>query len=142
MDLSLNWACWAVLSAIFAATTAILLKLGLEGIEPVVATVVPTAVISLVLTGYIYATGSWTELSQLGRNTWFYLMLAGLSTGASWLFYAQALKVGDVSKVVPVDRLSMVIVAVFAVLFLGERPSGRDWVGIIMMAPGSADSCT
>jgi bacterial/archaeal transporter family protein len=137
MDASLGWAGWAVLSAIFAATTAILLKLGLEDIEPVIATVVPTAVLCLVLTGYVTATGSWSGLSHLSKNTWFYLMLTGLSTGVSWLFYARALKVGDASKVVPVDRLSLVIVAVFAMLFLGERPSGRDWLGIVMVALGA-----
>src|SRR5688572_11109688 len=100
MELTFNWVSWAVLSALFAAITAVLLKLGVEEIEPDIATLIPTAVIGIAVAGYVYATGTWTELTRLSGRTWCLLMLAGLSTGASWLFYVRALKVGEVSRVV------------------------------------------
>ena len=131
-----SWFYWALWSAVFAALTAIFAKLGLEGVDSDLATLVRTAVIIVVLDGFVYATGKWSNPLALAPNTWLFLVLSGLATGASWVCYFRALKVGDASKVAPVDKLSLVLVAVFAFLFLGERPSGRDWLGILMVGAG------
>ena len=131
-----SWFYWALWSAVFAALTAIFAKLGLEGVDSDLATLVRTAVIIVVLAGFVYATGKWSNPLALTPNTWLFLVLSGLATGASWVCYFRALKVGDASKVAPVDKLSLVLVAVFAFLFLGERPSGRDWIGILMVGVG------
>jgi bacterial/archaeal transporter family protein len=97
---------------------------------------VRTAVIIVVLAGFVYATGKWSNPLALRSKTWLFLVLSGLATGASWVCYLRALKVGDASKVAPVDKLSLVLVAAFAFMFLGERPSGREWLGILMVAAG------
>ncbi len=131
-----NWLIWALLSAVFAALTAIFAKLGLEGIDSDLATLVRTAVILLVLSGFVYATGKWSNPFALGPRTWRFLVLSGLATGASWVCYFRALKIGAASQVAPVDKLSLLLVAVFAVLFLGERPTVREWTGIAMVGAG------
>ena len=131
-----SWFYWALGSAPFAALTAIFAKLGLEGVDPDLATLVRTAVIIVVLAGFVYAAGKWSNPLALAPNTWLFLVLSGLATGASWVCYFRALKVGDASKVAPVDKLSLVLVAVFAFVFLGERPSARDWIGILMVGAG------
>jgi len=131
-----HWLYWALWSAVFAALTAIFAKLGLEGVDSDLATLVRTAVIIVVLAGFVVATGKWSNPLALAPNTWLFLVLSGLATGASWVCYFRALKVGDASKVAPVDKLSLVLVAVFAFLFLGERPSGREWTGILLVAGG------
>ena len=133
-----NWFYWALLSAGFAALTAIFAKVGLEGVESDLATLIRTGVILLVLAGFIYATGKWSNPLLLGSKTWSFLVLSALATGASWVCYFRALKVGEASKVAPVDKLSLVLVAIFAVLFLNERPTGREWLGIAMVAAGVA----
>ena len=131
-----NWFLWAALSAVFAALTAILAKLGLAGIDSDMATLVRTVVIFAVLLVFVNATGKWTNPLQLSPRTWLFLGLSGLATGASWVCYFRALKVGDASRVAPVDKLSVVLVVLFAVMFLGERPSGREWAGVAMIAGG------
>lgn len=131
-----NWFLWAALSAVFAALTAILAKLGLAGVDSDMATLVRTVVIFAVLLVYVNATGKWTNPLQLSPRTWLFLVLSGLATGASWVCYFRALKVGDASRVAPVDKLSVVLVVLFAVMFLGERPSGREWAGVAMIAGG------
>ena len=131
-----NWFLWAALSAVFAALTAILAKLGLAGIDSDMATLVRTVVIFAVLLVFVNATGKWTNPLQLSPRTWLFLVLSGLATGASWVCYFRALKVGDASRVAPVDKLSVVLVVLFAVIFLGERPSGREWAGVAMIAGG------
>ena len=131
-----TWFYWALWSAVFAALTAIFAKLGLEGVDSDLATLVRTAVIIVVLAGFVYATGKWRNPLALRSKTWLFLVLSGLATGASWVCYFRALKVGDASKVAPVDKLSLVLVAAFAFMFLGERPSGREWLGILMVAAG------
>ena len=127
---------WALWSAVFAALTAIFAKIGLEGVDSDLATLVRTVVILVVLAGFVFVTGKWSNPSRLTSKTWLFLVLSGLATGASWVCYFRALKVGDASKVAPVDKLSLVLVAVFAVLFLGERPSSREWLGILMVGAG------
>lgn len=131
-----NWFQWALLSAVFAALTAIFAKIGLEGVDSDYATLFRTVVIILVLGGFVYFTGKWSNPLDLTPKTWFFLALSGLATGASWVCYFRALKVGEASKVAPVDKLSLVLVAIFAVLFLHERPSLREWIGILMVGAG------
>ena len=100
------------------------------------ATLIRTVVILGVLSAFVYATGKWTDPFELSAKTWVFLVLSGLATGASWTCYFRALKVGDASKVAPVDKLSLLLVVVFAVIFLGERPSTQEWVGILMVGAG------
>jgi transporter family protein len=130
------WFYWALLSAVFAAATAILAKLGIQGVDPDLATLVRTVVIMVVLAAFVAGTGRWSNPFALPAKTWLFLVLSGLATGASWVCYFRALKIGAASKVAPVDKFSLVLVAVFAVVFLGERPSLRDWAGIGLVAAG------
>ena len=127
---------WALLSATFAALTAIFAKIGVEGIDSDLATLVRTVIILVVLAGLVVFTGKWSSPFDVSPKTWLFLTLSGLATGASWVCYFRALKIGDASKVAPVDKLSLVLVAVLAFLFLGERPSVREWAGILMVGAG------
>jgi len=131
-----SWFIWALLSAVFAALTAILAKVGLEGIDADFATLVRCVVILGCLAGFVVATGKWTNPASLQPKTLIFLVLSGLATGISWVCYFRALKVGDASQVAPVDKFSLVLVAIFAVIFLGERPSVKDWGGIALVAAG------
>ncbi|MFM8330739.1 MAG: EamA family transporter [Candidatus Methylumidiphilus sp.] len=131
-----GWFYWALLSAVFAALTAIFAKLGLAGVDSDLATLLRTLVIVLVLGGLVAFMGKWTNPLTLALKTLGFLVLSGLATGASWVCYFRALSVGEASKVAPVDKLSLVLVAVFAVIFLGERPSGREWMGIALVGVG------
>ena len=131
-----NWFFWALLSAVFAAFTAIFAKLGLEGVDSDLATLIRTVIIMIVLAGFLQVTGKWSSPLELSSRTWLFLVLSGLATGASWVCYFRALKIGDASKVAPVDKLSLLLVAVFAFLFLNERPSFREWIGILMIGAG------
>jgi transporter family protein len=136
MATSTSWFFWAVLSAIFAALTAIFAKVGIQGVDSDLATLVRTIVILFVLSAFIWFAGKWSNPFELPARTWLFLGLSGLATGASWVCYFRALQIGDASKVAPVDKFSVVLVAVFAFAFLGERPSGREWLGIAMVAGG------
>jgi len=136
MTTASGWLVWALLSAAFAALTAIFAKIGLEGVDSDLATLIRTTVILVVLAGFVYATGKWSDPLALSGRTWAFLVLSGLATGASWVCYFRALKVGDASKVAPVDKGSLVLVALFAFMFLHERPSLREWTGILMVASG------
>ena len=131
-----NWIAWALLSAAFAAMTAIFAKVGLEGIDSDYATLLRTAVIIVVLALMVAALGKWRNPATLPGRSVLFLVLSGLATGASWLCYFRALKVGPASRVAPVDKLSVVLVAIFAVAFLGERPSLREWSGIALVGAG------
>lgn len=133
---SANWFIWAVLSAVFAALTAIFAKVGLEGVDSDLATLVRTVVILVVLSCFVYFTGKWSNPLALPQRTWLFLVLSGLATGASWVCYFRALKIGNASQVAPIDKLSVVLVALFAVIFLGERPSSANWLGILMVGGG------
>ena len=133
---SAGWFYWALLSAIFAALTAIFAKVGIQGVDSDLATLIRTAIIIVVLSAFVAYTGKWANPLMLSPKTWLFLGLSGLATGASWVCYFRALKIGDASKVAPVDKLSLVLVAVFAFAFLGERPSLREWSGISMVAGG------
>jgi transporter family protein len=136
MTTSSSWFIWALLSAAFAALTAIFAKLGIQGVDSDLATLIRTAVIIVVLSAFVWLTGKWSDPLALSPRTWGFLVLSGLATGASWVCYFRALKVGEASKVAPVDKLSLVLVAVFAFVFLGERPNAREWAGIALVALG------
>ena len=133
---SADWFTWALLSAAFAALTAVLAKVGLEGVDSDYATLVRTVVILLCLAAFVRLTGKWRSPLTLAPRAGLFLALSGLATGASWVCYFRALKVGEASKVAPVDKLSLVLVAVFAFLFLHERPSWRGWLGIALVGTG------
>ena len=136
MTTSTTWLYWALLSAVFAALTAIFAKVGIQGVDSDLATLIRTAIIIVVLSGFVWFKGKWSNPFTLSPNTWLFLGLSGLATGASWVCYFRALKVGEASKVAPVDKLSLVLVAVIAFAFLGERPTGREWAGILLVTCG------
>lgn len=130
------WFLWALLSAVFAAGTAIFAKIGIRGVDSDLATLVRTFIIFFVLSAYVAAMGKWSNPLHLPGKTWLFLSLSALATGASWVCYFRALQIGEASKVAPVDKLSVVLVALFAFTFLGERPSLREWSGIACVALG------
>jgi bacterial/archaeal transporter family protein len=136
MSATANWFYWALASAVFAALTAIFAKVGITGVDSDLATLIRTAVIIVVLSVFVYLTGKWSNPLELSTKTWAFLVLSGLATGASWVCYFRALKIGDASQVAPVDKLSLLLVAVFAFAFLGERPSVREWLGIALVGAG------
>jgi transporter family protein len=136
MTTTAAWLPWALGSALFAALTAVLAKVGLEGIDSDYATLVRTVVIVAVLGMFVVVTGKWRDPFTLPVRSISFLALSALATGASWVCYFRALKVGDAAKVAPVDKLSVVLVAVLAVLFLGERPGTREWMGIALVTVG------
>jgi bacterial/archaeal transporter family protein len=131
-----SWVFWAILSAVFAALTAIFAKIGIQDVDSDLATLVRTSIIIVLLSGFVWYTGKWSNPFELTSKTWIFLTLSGLATGASWICYFRALQLGEASKVAPIDKFSLVLVAIFAVAFLGERPSVRDWTGIAMVASG------
>lgn len=134
MPASNDWLLWAVLSAVFAALTAVLAKAGLEGVDADLATLLRTVVILVVMAVFVTAAGKWG-----GQLTWragTFLVLSGLATGASWLCYFRALQRGDAGPVAAVDKLSVVLVALFALAFLGERLSPREWAGVALVGVG------
>ncbi|PWK70760.1 EamA family transporter [Aminobacter sp. AP02] len=132
-----TWQFWAILSAVFAALTAIFAKVGIENINSDFATLIRTVVILLVLGAIIAATGQFQPLGEISRKTYLFLVLSGLATGASWLCYFRALKLGNAAQVAPIDKLSVVLVAVFGVIFLGERLSTANWLGVALIAAGA-----
>jgi len=131
-----GWFYWAMLSAVFAALTAIFAKIGVQGVDSDLATLIRTVIILVILGAFVWGMGKWSNPFTLPLKTWVFLGLSGLATGASWVCYFRALQAGDASKVAPVDKFSLVLVAVFAFAFLGERPAPREWLGIAMVAGG------
>jgi transporter family protein len=136
-SLLLSWQLWALLSAAFAALTAIFAKVGVAGVGSDFATLVRTVVILCALGAIVLGTGQWQDPASVSAKTWLFLALSGLATGASWLCYFRALKLGDAARVAPIDKLSVVLVAVFGALFLGERLSGINWIGVGLIACGA-----
>jgi transporter family protein len=131
-----NWFVWALLSALFAALTAIFGKIGIEKIDSDYGTLLRTFVIVPFLALFVGATSRWQNPLNLASKTLLFLALSGLATGASWVCYYRALKIGKASEVAPVDKLSVVLVALFAVTFLKERLAWQEWVGIGLVALG------
>jgi len=132
-----SWQFWAVLSAVFAALTAIFAKVGIENVNSDFATFIRTIIILLCLGAILAATGQFQSPGSVPARSYAFLVLSGLATGASWVCYFRALKLGDAAQVAPIDKLSVVLVAVFAFLFLGERPSSQNWLGIGLIAAGA-----
>jgi transporter family protein len=132
-----SWLFWAVLSAIFAALTAIFAKIGIEDINSDLATFIRTVIVLISLGLILFATGQFSDPGAISKKSWIFLVLSGLGTGASWLCYFRALKLGPATLVAPIDKLSVVMVALFGVVFLGERPSLNGWIGIALIAAGA-----
>jgi bacterial/archaeal transporter family protein len=132
-----SWQLWAILSAVFAALTAIFAKVGVEGINSDLATLIRTVIVLITLSLILLATGQITSPGPIPSKSWLFLLLSGLGTGASWLCYFRALKLGPATLVAPIDKLSVVLVALFGVVFLGERPSLNGWLGIALIASGA-----
>ncbi len=137
MSLFSSWQAWAVLSAIFAALTAIFAKVGVENVNSDFATFIRTIVILVTLALILLATGQFQAPGTVSPRTYLFLLLSGLATGASWICYFRALKIGEAAKVAPIDKLSVVLVAIFGVIFLGERLSTPNWLGIALIAVGA-----
>jgi bacterial/archaeal transporter family protein len=137
MNLASSWQFWAVLSAIFAALTAIFAKIGVENVNSDFATFIRTIVILATLAFILLATGQFQSPGTISSRTYLFLLLSGLATGASWICYFRALKIGEAAKVAPIDKLSVVLVAVFGVLFLGEKLTAPNWLGVTLIAVGA-----
>jgi transporter family protein len=135
--LSSSWQLWALLSAVFAALTAIFAKVGVEGLNSDLATLIRTAIVLVTLATILFATGQFASPGPISAKSWLFLTLSALGTGASWLCYFRALKLGPATLVAPIDKLSVVLVALFGVVFLGERPSPQGWIGIALIAAGA-----
>ena len=133
----MTWQVWALLAALFAAMTAVLAKVGVQGVNSDFATFVRTVVVLLALATLLAATGQFQRLGSVSSRSYVFLALSGLATGASWLCYFRALQLGDAARVAPLDKLSVVLVAVLGVCFLGEKLSWRNWLGVAFVALGA-----
>jgi transporter family protein len=131
-----NWFFWALLSAVFAALTAVFAKIGIRDVDSDFATLIRTGVIIVLLALFVPLTGKWSNPLALSARTWSFLVLSGVATGVSWVCYFRALQIGEAAKVATVDKLSVILVAVFAFAFLGERPAAREGIGILLVVTG------
>ena len=131
------WLLFAILSSIFAALTSILAKVGIDGVNSNLATAIRTVVVLIMAWAMVFLTNAQTGLSAISRKSWVFLILSGLATGASWLFYYKALQMGEASKVVPIDKLSVVITMVLAFIFLHEKFTPKSIVGCVLIAAGT-----
>lgn len=131
------WFIFALLSAIFAALTSILAKVGIEGVNSNLATAIRTVVVVAMAWGMVFITNTQGGIAEIGRKSWIFLILSGLATGASWLCYYKALQIGEASKVVPVDKLSVVITLVLAFIFLHEEFTIKSLIGCILIGAGT-----
>lgn len=132
-----SWQFWAVLSALFAALTAIFAKVGVEQISADLATFIRTIIVICLLAGILIATDGFQNPASVPGKTWLFLILSGLATGASWLCYFRALKIGQAAQVAPIDKLSVVLVAIFGVAFLGEKLTLMNWIGVALISAGA-----
>lgn len=137
MELKFGWLAWALLSATFAALTAIFAKIGVANINSDLATFIRTVVVMVALGVILLARGLFQQVNDISAHTYLFLTLSGLATGASWLCYFRALQIGDAALVAPIDKLGVVLVAIFGVTILGESLSPINWIGIAMMASGA-----
>ena len=131
------WAVFAIVSSVFAAMSSVLAKVGIEGVNSNLATAIRTFVVLLMSWGMVFMTGTQKGLGQISQKSWLFLILSGLATGASWLCYYKALQMGEVSKVVPVDKLSVVLTLVMAFIFLHEQITPKSIAGCILIGAGS-----
>lgn len=131
------WFVFALLSAVFAALTSILAKVGIEGVNSNLATAIRTVVVLVMAWGMVFVTNTQGGLADISRKSWLFLILSGLATGASWLCYYRALQIGEASKVVPIDKLSVVITLVLAFVFLHERFTPKSLIGCLLVGAGT-----
>ena len=131
------WAVYALLSALFAALTTILAKVGISGVNSHLATAIRTAVVLIMAWGMVFLTGGQSGISEISRKSWLFLILSGLATGASWLCYYRALQIGQASKVVPIDKLSVVITLVLAFVLLREPFTSKTILGAVLITAGT-----
>ena len=131
------WFILALLSAVFAALTSILAKVGIDGVNSNLATAIRTAVVLAMAWGMVFLTNAQGGITEISRKSWLFLILSGLATGASWLCYYKALQMGEASKVVPIDKLSVVITLILAFVFLHERFTSKSLIGIILITAGT-----
>ena len=131
------WFVFALLSAVFAALTSILAKVGIEGVNSNLATAIRTVVVLVMAWGMVFVTNTQGGLTDISRKSWLFLILSGLATGASWLCYYRALQIGEASKVVPIDKLSAVITLVLAFVFLHERFTPKSLIGCLLIGAGT-----
>jgi transporter family protein len=137
MNVMSSWQFWAVLSAVFAALTAIFAKIGIENVNSDFATFIRTVVILVTLACILAATGQFQSPGSVSGRTYLFLVLSGLATGGSWICYFRALKIGQAAQVAPIDKLSVVLVAIFGAVLLGERLSAPNWLGVALIAVGA-----
>lgn len=133
---SSSWFFWALLSATFAALTTIFAKVGIHGVDSDLATLIRTAIVLMLISLFVHFTGKWSNPFNISKYNLVFLGLSGLATAASWICFYRALQIGDASKVLVIDKFSIVIVALLAFVFLDEKPQLKDWLGIIMVAAG------
>lgn len=133
----MQWLIFALLSAVFAAFTAVLAKIGVKDVNSNLATAIRTVVILLFAWGIVFAQGNYKSLGALSKSTWIFLILSGIATGLSWLFYFRALQLGEASRVAPIDKLSLVLTVVFAVIFLKEKLTPLGTIGVVLMTIGT-----
>lgn len=131
------WLIFAILSAVFAAATSIFAKIGIDGVDSNLATAIRTVVVLLMAWGMVFITHAETGMGAITSRSWLFLILSGLATGASWLCYFYAIKIGDVSKVVPIDKCSLVITIILAAIFLGEAFTWKTFLGSLMIVGGT-----
>lgn len=131
------WAVFAVLSSVFAALTSILAKIGIDGVNSTLATAIRTVVVLVMSWGMVFITGAQSGIAEIGRKSWLFLIFSGLATGASWLCYYKAIQMGDVSKVVPIDKLSVVITLILAFVFLHEGFTAKAAAGAVLITTGT-----
>ena len=131
------WFIFALLSAVFAAATSILAKIGIEGVNSSLATAVRTCVVVVMAWGMVFVTHTQDDIFEIGKKSWLFLILSGLATGASWLCYYKALQIGEASKVVPLDKLSVVITLILAFIFLHESFTVKSVLGILLITAGT-----
>lgn len=131
------WAVFAILSAVFAALTSILAKVGIEGVNSTLATAIRTTVVLAMSWGMVFLTNVHSGMLSISRRSWLFLILSGLATGASWLFYYRALQIGEASKVVPIDKLSVVITLIMAFVFLHEQFTAKSLIGCVLITAGT-----
>lgn len=131
------WMILALLSAVFAALTSILAKIGIEGVNSNLATAIRTAVVVIMAWGMVFLTGTQNGIVDISKKSWMFLILSGLATGASWLCYYRALQIGEASKVVPIDKLSVVITLVLAFVFLHEKVTSKSLIGCVLIGVGT-----
>ena len=135
--MAIMWMVMAVLSAVFAAATSILAKVGIDGVNANLATAIRTIVVLIMAWGMVFITHAHTGIGAISTRSWVFLILSGLATGASWLCYFYAIKIGDVSKVVPIDKCSLVLTIIFAAIFLGEAFTWKTIVGSLLLLAGT-----